>query len=108
MTEAKLHEPVSVGHFPQDRSPTGALDMGGNVSEWVFDWYKVDYYSVADDSDPIGPSHRRGEGSGRVVRGGSFADALTEARTTNRRHQAEAYGYTTIGFRCAQTTAIVP
>lgn len=91
-----------VGSFAQDKSPAGVLDMAGNVSEWVFDWYKVDYYSVADDTDPTGPTHRRGEGSGRVVRGGSFADPLEQARTANRRHQDAGYGYPTIGFRCAR------
>ncbi len=91
-----------VGTFSSDIAASGALDMAGNVSEWVFDWYKVDYYDSADSTDPIGPSHRRGEGSGRVVRGGSFADSITEARTTNRRHQAETYGYPTVGFRCVQ------
>lgn len=91
-----------VGSFAEDRSPAGVLDMGGNVSEWVFDWYKIDYYSLADDTDPIGPTQRRGEGKGRVVRGGSFADPVDQARTTNRRPQAAEYGYPTVGFRCVQ------
>lgn len=106
--EAGLGKPAAVGQFSADVSPAGVLDMAGNVSEWVFDWYKVDYYSVADDTNPLGPSHRRGEGTGRVVRGGSFADATTEARTTQRRHQAETYGYPTIGFRCAKNVAERP
>jgi sulfatase modifying factor 1 len=94
--------PAPVGHFPADRSPAGVLDMGGNVSEWVFDWYKVDYYRMSDTTDPVGPMPRRGAGTGRVMRGGSFADPLHEARASNRRHQAEAYGYPTVGFRCAK------
>jgi formylglycine-generating enzyme required for sulfatase activity len=97
-----LGDAVGVGTNPTDQSALGALDMAGNVSEWVFDWYKVDYYSVADDTNPVGPSNRRGEGTGRVVRGGSFADTLNEARTTNRRHQSESYGYPAVGFRCAK------
>jgi len=68
----------------------------------VFDWYKVDYYSVADNTDPIGPTPRRGEGSGRVIRGASFADSIEQARTTNRRHQDPNYGYPTVGFRCVK------
>lgn len=101
--DASPGQAAVVGTFPTDKSPVGALDMAGNVSEWVFDWYKADYYSVADDTDPVGPSHRRGEGTGRVVRGGSYADSSMEnARTANRRHQAESYGYPAIGFRCAR------
>lgn len=97
--------PTTVGTSPGDRSPAGVLDMGGNVSEWVFDWYKVDYYKVADDSDPVGPTHRRGEGTGRVVRGGAYADTVEAARVANRHHQAENYGYATIGFRCARDSS---
>lgn len=94
--------PMIVGGNPADQSPNGVLDMGGNVREWVSDWYKVNYYSSADNSDPHGPTYRRGEGQGRVVRGGSYADAVEMARTANRGHDDPAYGQTTIGFRCAQ------
>jgi formylglycine-generating enzyme required for sulfatase activity len=97
-----LGDTAPVGSFPADHSASGVLDLSGNVSEWVFDWYKVDYYSVADDTDPLGPTNRRGEGTGRVVRGGSFAGDIAAARTTNRQHQAAEYGYPTVGFRCVQ------
>lgn len=101
--DASGGQPAVVGTFSGDVSPVGALDMGGNVSEWVFDWYKVDYYANADNTDPTGPTYRRGEGSGKVVRGGSFADSVEQARTANRSHQEEIYGYPTVGFRCARS-----
>lgn len=94
--------PAVVGSFPGDASPWGVLDMGGNVSEWVFDAYKVDYYGESESNNPKGPISRRGEGTGRVVRGASFATSVELARTTNRDHQ-EVYGYPTIGFRCAKS-----
>jgi formylglycine-generating enzyme required for sulfatase activity len=94
-------DPAPVDSFPEDRSPLGMMDMAGNVSEWIFDWYKVDYYSTADDTDPVGPTQRRGEGTGRVVRGASFADPVEQARTANRGRQEATYGYPTVGFRCA-------
>lgn len=91
-----------VGSFPADLSPAGVLDMGGNVREWVLDWYKVDYYSQADNTDPTGPSSRRGEGAGHGVRGASFANNIDQARSASRGHEDPAYGYATVGFRCAQ------
>ena len=58
---------VPVGSFPKDASPYGALDMAGNVWEWVADWYDPDYYVSSPGSNPTGPS----TGINRVVRGGS-------------------------------------
>ena len=100
--DSALTDPAAVGSFPDDKSRLGLLDMGGNVREWVFDWYKVDYYSVADATDPLGPTYRRGEGSGRVVRGGSLTDSIEQARTANRDHREATYGYPDVGFRCAR------
>lgn len=98
----RLPDTAPVGALNDDRSPAGVLDMAGNVREWVLDWYKVDYYRVTDETNPTGPSNRRGEGVGRVVRGAAFADTLDEARTANRGHEDPAYGYATVGFRCVQ------
>ncbi len=95
-------EIMPVGSFPEDRSPAGVLDMGGNVQEWVLDWYKSDYYRIADETNPLGPTNRRGEGTGHVVRGASFLDSIGQARTANRRNEDGAYGYAAVGFRCAQ------
>lgn len=98
--DTSIGKPAPVGRLAMDKSPLGLMDMAGNVSEWVFDWYKADYYSVADDTNPVGPSNRRSEG--RVVRGGSFADTLEQARVANRGHKEADYGYPSVGFRCAK------
>jgi formylglycine-generating enzyme required for sulfatase activity len=47
--------------FPEDRSPYGVFDMGGNVREWTTDWFDSRYYylfakQVADN--PLGPNTR--------------------------------------------------
>ena len=38
---------------PQGASPEGLLNLGGNVSEWVWDWFAP--YAEAAVLDPRGP-----------------------------------------------------
>jgi formylglycine-generating enzyme required for sulfatase activity len=60
---------TEVGRFPAGASPYGALDMAGNVAEWVSDWYEPDYYSKALSQNPQGPS----DGEYKVLRGGGIS-----------------------------------
>ena len=62
-------ETKPVGSFPAGASPYGALDMAGNVWEWVGDWYDGGYYSQSPSENPQGPD----SGEYRVIRGGSWA-----------------------------------
>ncbi len=58
-----------VGGYPGGVSPYGALNMSGNVFEWVTDWYDENYYQTQETSpNPTGPS----EGEMRSLRGGLF------------------------------------
>ncbi|WP_437681453.1 formylglycine-generating enzyme family protein [Sorangium sp. So ce131] len=99
--------PRRVGASPRGASPYGALDMSGNVSEWVADWYDRDAYrhhAAAVALDPIGPA----AGDLRVQRGGSFLDPLSPvnqmlhaaSRNTALPNAAEP----ALGFRCARST----
>jgi len=56
-----------VGSFPLGASPCGALDMAGNLTEWVHDWYGK--YDRKHYSNPIGPK----EGKDRVMKAGFWA-----------------------------------
>ena len=67
------------GSFPRDRSPFGALDMAGNVGEWVADWFAP--FPAEPQVDPRGPP----AGQQRVVRGGSWADDLPDFFTVSYR-----------------------
>lgn len=46
----------------------GICDMTGNVTEWCWDWFDVNYYSVSDKDNPKGPA----SGETKVSRGGAW------------------------------------
>ena len=87
-----------VGIFPDGASWVGALDMVGNVWEWVNDWYQDDYYTVSPSTNPLGPE----SGTYRVMRGGSwdFEQHAIRASFRNILNYPWFAGYN-VGFRCA-------
>ena len=87
-----------VGSFEGDKSPYGVYDMGGNIREWVADWYLPDYYTNAPDRNPPGPS----SGDGKVLRGGSWRSNMPVAYSTYRLCYAPEVKDEYIGFRCAR------
>ncbi|MBI4700148.1 MAG: SUMF1/EgtB/PvdO family nonheme iron enzyme [Deltaproteobacteria bacterium] len=91
-----------VGSFPDGRSPFGAMDMLGNVWEWVSDWQSPTYYGRSPDRDPKGPA----AGSARVYRGGGWSDYDAKyLRTTYRPAFAPGVRHAAVGFRCARDGA---
>lgn len=90
---------AEVGSYPIGASPYGALDMAGNVSEWVADWLSLEYYTNPPPSNPLGPD----SGEYRVWRGGSWANTSIDLVSTYSRTgnlPTDASGG--IGFRCAR------
>jgi formylglycine-generating enzyme required for sulfatase activity len=87
-----------VGDYPTGASPYGALDMSGNVWEWVNDWYDSGYYSYSPYSNPQGPP----SGSYKVLRGGSWDGGWAYVRVAVRGDDGYLAGRGIfIGFRCA-------
>jgi formylglycine-generating enzyme required for sulfatase activity len=103
-----------VGSYPDGASPYGALDMSGNVWEWVYDWYDKDYYDKGDmPPDPTGPD----SGRYRVMRGGAYDSTSNfnrQLRTTHREvglpegRAARAAKGPNLGFRCAVSGERLP
>ncbi|MCB0061142.1 MAG: transporter substrate-binding domain-containing protein, partial [Caldilineaceae bacterium] len=91
---------TAVGSFSADVSGYGANDMGGNVREWVADWYQWDYYLDAPQKNPLGPA----EGVTKVLRGGSWNDVAIYVRATSRKNFLPNSFDSNLGFRCATST----
>jgi serine/threonine-protein kinase len=89
----------AVGSYPTGASPYGALDMIGNVREWVNDWYGSDYYYSSPYSNPLGPT----SGTYRGLRGSSFVFDQKYAQIPYRFSWAGPPNRqeNDIGFRCA-------
>jgi formylglycine-generating enzyme required for sulfatase activity len=87
---------VPVGSKSKGASPYGALDMAGNVWEWVSDRYQEDTYQAASDRNPQGPK----KGTGQVMRGGSWSEPAVNVRCACRSWYMPDARYFNLGFRC--------
>jgi formylglycine-generating enzyme required for sulfatase activity len=82
-----------VGRFPSGGSPWGALDMAGNVFEWV-----DAFFDPYPGSTATHPEFGRGY---RVVRGGDWYLDRIYHQAAMRLRAPEDHKVPTIGFRCA-------
>jgi len=85
---------MEVGSFENGMSPNRAMDMAGNVWEWVEDRYGD--YEAGDLENPSGPN----SGSERVIRGGSWGSDVESIRSSNRYAISPNEYYGNLGFRC--------
>ena len=88
---------AAVGSTRGGKSWAGVLDMGGNVFEWVNDWYSETYYTQSPAANPTGP-----DGSTyKVLRGGSWKTPWLFLRTAYRTFDPDFNSSKDVGFRCA-------
>lgn len=97
-----------VGSFPEGASAFGALDLGGNVWEWVHDAFiEVDpfnasiqnYYAISPLENPQGVDPAITEY--RSMRGGSYNFTFGYGRSAYRLWFGLDDSYEGVGFRCA-------
>ena len=93
-----VEDTTQVGNYPAGASPYGALDMAGNVWEWVADGYDEDYYTKSPYENPLGGTSV----NQRVLRGGSWSTQADNVRVSNR-FWAFPGRNDTDGFRCARS-----
>jgi len=112
-TDYCVGDTTPVGSYSGGVSPYGVMDMAGNVSEWVNDWWQVDYYGASPGSNPPGPV-ASGADELRVVRGGSYRDKGYRIRVAFRSASPDWWRFdgkvpkpvdysAVIGFRCARS-----
>jgi toxoflavin biosynthesis protein ToxD len=100
--ELKLLTTTPVGSFPKGKSPFGAMDMAGNVEEYVRDDYRP-YPGgdiIIDDLNRDGKEYR-------IARGGSFSRFCDLARV-KRRHGRFSHDLYAVGFRVAADVVSSP
>ncbi len=81
-----------VGSVAGDRTPEGILDLGGNVLEWMSNFYTDCYRANCSTT------------AERAIRGGSWGNNYaSNARAANRSRGVPALRDDLLGFRCART-----
>jgi len=94
-----------VGSYPEGASFYGVMDMIGNVSEWVFDWYNWGDYSKLSIRNPINLEPPWNH----CIRGSAWHDPtgdLDQVQTWSRcstRSSAHSISDVRTGFRCVQS-----
>jgi sulfatase modifying factor 1 len=94
-----------VGSYPEGASPYGIMDLAGNVSEWVADWYNWGGYWDWPARNPQGtqpPWNRSLRGSAWYDPNGSATWAQSQSRCSARNSSHERRD-PRMGFRCGRS-----
>lgn len=117
----KLNDGAMITEYIYNYPPNdyGLYNMGGNVSEWVYDVYRPLSFEIIDDLNPLRRDGYLDTKEGydkknfqsliddhvRVYKGGSWKDVAYWMSPGTRRYLEEDSATATIGFRCAMIKA---
>jgi formylglycine-generating enzyme required for sulfatase activity len=91
------------GSYPEGAAWVGALDMSGNVWEWVSTIYRTYPYVAVDGREDFGDTL-----NARVVRGGSYASYYGYTRAASRDFDSPHLRFVVVGFRIVCTSPAFP
>ncbi len=96
-----------VGSYPDGASPYGVMDLVGNASEWVFDWYNWGDYSRMPARNPVNlePPWNHCVRSSAWHDPAGNADWVQNMSRCSARSSAHAISDPRIGFRCARSAS---
>ncbi len=99
-------------YFELTNAPSvyGVFHLDGNASEWVQDFYSVDYYKVGDLRNPSGLQ----TGTVHVIRGASYLSgdgelpvyARTRPQNENQINGSTSDGKPVVGIRCVRSLPV--
>jgi formylglycine-generating enzyme required for sulfatase activity len=91
-----VNKTTDVTTYPQGQSYYEALDLAGNVFEWVADWYRSTYYGESPAENPLGPDN----GNQRSVRSNGFDSEFYLSESARRSSLPPVEKRSDLGFRC--------
>lgn len=95
-TNASTRGKLPVGSFPSGASPYGALDMCGNVWEWVSDVHEEDtWFGLLGEPQRIG-----------LLRGGAYGYGPRQGQVTYQGFEPLNATCNDTGFRCAKDAVV--
>lgn len=86
-----------------DKTALGVLNLGGNVSEWVADFFAPYSGACWSVGVPLIDPSCESSSMGHSIRGGSWQDAVTKASSTSRSVSDADGASEAVGFRCAMS-----
>ena len=92
-----LGDTTEVSNYPNGASPYGALDMAGNVWEWVSSLYQPYPYDAEDGRENLNST------DARVLRGGTWRDVDSVVRSADRFRGGPTSSFNYVGFRCSRS-----